>query len=284
MISYTDSLTFKNGANQVINMDSTGNVNINNSLNVFGNSSINGSVTISGNSSVTGNSSVMGNSSITGLQTIAGNTSIGGNLTVTGSSTICPIGTILMWTKGTPPTGYLLCNGQSLSTTGYSNLYSVIGYTFGGAVGNFNVPNYQNYMPIGAGNSYSLGNTGGSSTTALAIGNMPNHNHTLGSVSASSSFSNGATSSAGSHQHTVYGYTNGVGGGGDSQYSLLTNSNSSPAPNNNKSNGTDVQGSHSHSVTGSVSTSISGSTDSSGSGSSFSTISPYLAIYFIIKY
>ena len=38
--------------------------------------------------------------------------------------------------------GWLLCNGASYLTTDYPDLFSVIGYTFGGSNSQFNVPNY----------------------------------------------------------------------------------------------------------------------------------------------
>ena len=43
----------------------------------------------------------------------------------------------------TEKTGWLLCDGASYSTTDYPELFAVIGYTFGGSEGNFNVPNYK---------------------------------------------------------------------------------------------------------------------------------------------
>jgi len=43
------------------------------------------------------------------------------------------------------PTGWLLCNGSSYSTSAYSSLYSVIGNSYGSVgAGFFNVPNYIN--------------------------------------------------------------------------------------------------------------------------------------------
>lgn len=39
------------------------------------------------------------------------------------------------------PSGWLLCNGTSYSTSTYSNLFGVVGYTYGGSGSSFNVPN-----------------------------------------------------------------------------------------------------------------------------------------------
>ena len=70
-------------------------------------------------------------------------------------------GMIAMWATATAPTGYVLCNGASLDTTTYANLFAVIGYTFGGSSANFNVPDYRNNFPIGSGTN-ALAATGGS--------------------------------------------------------------------------------------------------------------------------
>jgi len=70
-------------------------------------------------------------------------------------NTGAPIGSLLMWGGNTnPPTNYLFCSGQSISTTTYSALFAVIGYTYGGGGGNFTLPNFHNgsygVMPIGS--------------------------------------------------------------------------------------------------------------------------------------
>ena len=49
-------------------------------------------------------------------------------------------GFILVSPTNTIPSGYLECNGTSLSTTTYSSLFSVIGYTYGGSGSSFNLP------------------------------------------------------------------------------------------------------------------------------------------------
>lgn len=51
-------------------------------------------------------------------------------------------GTIMFYTKDTPPVGYLKANGAAISRTTYSNLFDIIGTTFGSGDGSttFNVP------------------------------------------------------------------------------------------------------------------------------------------------
>ena len=74
-------------------------------------------------------------------------------------------GSVLMYASNTIPTtqtisginDFLLCDGSSYSTITYSELYAVIGTTFGGSGSNFNVPDYRTYFPVGVGGSFVLG-------------------------------------------------------------------------------------------------------------------------------
>jgi microcystin-dependent protein len=102
-----------------------------------------------------------------------------------------PTGSVIMWTNTTPPLGWLLCNGQAVSRISYSGLFAIIGLSFGSGdgVNTFNLPNYQNMMPIGAGAAYGLAATGGSVTSTLVTANIPSHNHSAVSTSTSSSSS-----------------------------------------------------------------------------------------------
>ena len=55
-----------------------------------------------------------------------------------------PVGAVLPFTAGgVIPTGYLVCNGQAVSRTTYSDLFDVIGVNYGSTTGsNFKVPDY----------------------------------------------------------------------------------------------------------------------------------------------
>lgn len=52
-----------------------------------------------------------------------------------------PAGTVIWFSGKSLPSGYLVCNGQSLKKATYANLFNAIGYTYGGSGDNFNVPN-----------------------------------------------------------------------------------------------------------------------------------------------
>ena len=181
------------------------------------------------------------------------------------------VGEIKMWGVASAPTGYLLCNGAAVSRATYAALFAVYGTTFGSGDGatTFNVPDFRDRMPIGAGSTYSLAATGGSATTTISSSNLPSHTHSFSATS-------GGTSTSLSHQHNLLGsadhYVADGGGarGGASSYPWSLG-------------GTDygaymtASGSldHTHSV--------SGTTGSAGSGTAATTISPYLGIYYIIK-
>ena len=53
------------------------------------------------------------------------------------------IGTVKSWPTSSIPTGYLECNGASIDTTTYADLYAIIGYQYGGSGASFNIPDYR---------------------------------------------------------------------------------------------------------------------------------------------
>jgi len=74
-------------------------------------------------------------------------------------------GTVMMYASNSIPTtqtisginDFLLCDGSSYSTSTYSVLFGVIGTTFGGSGGNFNVPDFRTFFPAGVGSGFVLG-------------------------------------------------------------------------------------------------------------------------------
>ena len=91
-----------------------------------------------------------------------------------------PVGAVLPFAAASPPAGYLLCNGQSISRSAYSKLFSVIGVTYGADNNSsFKVPDLRDRFIVGAGNSYSVGTKGGAATVQLTINEMPSHAHKL---------------------------------------------------------------------------------------------------------
>lgn len=78
-----------------------------------------------------------------------------------------PVGSIMPFvSSNNAPIGWLLCNGQSVTTSLYSELFAVIGYNYGGSGADFNVPNLINKTLYGVQN-----NPATSTTYSIASGN-----------------------------------------------------------------------------------------------------------------
>lgn len=107
-----------------------------------------------------------------------------------------PVGTVVTYAGASAPDGWLACNGAAVSRTTYAALYAVLGTTYGVGDGSttFNVPNLVDRTVVGAGGTYTRGQTGGAATVALTTAQLPAHDH----------------GSAGAHIHTVPSYTVGV--------------------------------------------------------------------------
>lgn len=104
-----------------------------------------------------------------------------------------PIGTVQPYAGTAAPNGWLFCDGSSISTTAYPELFSAIGYTYGGSGTSFTVPDLRGRVPAGRDNmggsaasrltntvlsaSDTLGATGGAQTHALTTAQLPAHKH-----------------------------------------------------------------------------------------------------------
>ena len=103
---------------------------------------------------------------------IESNLNIGGNLTVDGTfpGHTVPIGSVLAWTTGIAPVGYLLNDGTSYLRATYSDLFDIIGTTYGSVDGtHFNVPK----------SDYE---TGWTICTAWTLGNSITINHGMNTI------------------------------------------------------------------------------------------------------
>jgi microcystin-dependent protein len=103
---------------------------------------------------------------------------------------LTPAGVINQYAGAAAPSGWLLCDGSPVSRSTYAALFSAIGTTYGAGDGSttFNLPDLRGRVLIGkaaSGTFATLGATGGAETHAIALTELPAHDHG-GSVSATS--------------------------------------------------------------------------------------------------
>jgi microcystin-dependent protein len=83
------------------------------------------------------------------------------------------------------PVGWAQCNGQIISISQNTAVFSLLGTNFGGnGVSNFQLPNLQGSFPLAYGQGAGLtnrdiGEVGGSPTVALTVSELPAHSHTV---------------------------------------------------------------------------------------------------------
>ncbi len=94
-----------------------------------------------------------------------------------------PIGAVSIFAGTVAPEGWLLCDGSAISRSTYSDLFNVIGTTYGTGDGDttFNLPNLKGKIPVGYDISDSdfnvVGKTGGEKTHTLTVDEIPAHTH-----------------------------------------------------------------------------------------------------------
>jgi microcystin-dependent protein len=90
---------------------------------------------------------------------------------------------IRIFTGGFAPKGWALCDGQLMSISQNTALFSLLGTTYGGnGTSNFALPNLQGCAPMQAGQGpglslRDLGETAGEQTVTLLQTEMPSHSH-----------------------------------------------------------------------------------------------------------
>jgi len=195
----------------------------------------------------------------------------GAAFTYQGHSEVTPTGTIVAYAGSTAPDGWLLCDGSSYSLPSalYSNLFTLIGTTYGGTqtngIGNFQVPNLKGKFIIGAGTGYTLNSTGGNAggNLTLTTANLPAHSHSITDPG---------------HYHWL---PSGHSGGSYENWGMVTAgssigwqvepptlpANANPDPAYTSGSATNITG-----------------TNNTGSGTAVSIMPPYISLNYIIKY
>jgi microcystin-dependent protein len=86
----------------------------------------------------------------------------------------------IRWFAGSVlPERWLPCHGQLVPVDEYGGLHEVIGYDFGGAGGEFRLPDLRGRVPVGVGNGIAFKQVGGLEKVALSPDQMPVHLHQL---------------------------------------------------------------------------------------------------------
>ena len=163
------------------------------------------------------------------------------------------IGMIVLWSgnTGSIPTGFALCNGQTVN-------------------GN-TTPNLTDRFVVGAGNGYGVGASGGSANSTLV-----SHSHTINNHTHTYS----ATTNSDSHTHTseITGY--GVVATGPRGFGFIGLGGPGGYPGGYPDLNTD---SHSHTISGTTSNPSNTGTNSQGSSSTNTNLPPYYALCYIMK-
>jgi microcystin-dependent protein len=95
------------------------------------------------------------------------------------------LGSLMLVPYNFAPLGFALCQGQLMSISQNTALFSLLGTQFGGdGRSTFGLPNLQGSLAIGKGQGpglqdYVMGETGGSPSVTLIGSTVPQHNHTV---------------------------------------------------------------------------------------------------------
>jgi microcystin-dependent protein len=204
-------------------------------------------------------------------------------------TTALPIGSIIMWfgASTSVPTGWQVCNGTN------------------------GTPDLRDRFVVGAGSSYSLGDTGGADTVTLDVTQIPAHNHTATTntvnLAHTHTFSGSGTTSsvnlahnhtgvtdlhAGHNHNTTGGGSLAAGGGYRAATSDFTRDTSVAGAHTHSLNINNALGSHDHTVsvsgtTGAMSANQSHShtvtVANTGGGNAHENRPPYFALFYIMR-
>ena len=135
---------------------------------------------------------------------------------------LVPLGTIIEASTNTAPTygTWLPADNREISVETYPEYYAALGSptlssepSLAAPLGKYRIPDRRDRVSVGAGGSYSLGSSGGVSSQALSLNQIPPHTHTA---------DHSHTASTAPHTHTPYlaggrprGYNEGTGANGD---------------------------------------------------------------------
>jgi microcystin-dependent protein len=98
------------------------------------------------------------------------------------------LGEIRAFSFGFAPSGWALCNGQTLPINQNQALFALLGVTYGGnGTQTFMLPNLQGRVAIGVSGSLVQGQTAGEETVTLTSAQLPAHGHLVNAAANGSS-------------------------------------------------------------------------------------------------
>jgi microcystin-dependent protein len=105
--------------------------------------------------------------------------------------TFIPPGTIMMGIAGSM-SGYLLCNGQTISRATYANLFAVLGTAYGAGNGTttFKIPDFRGMFLRGTGTHGVYTNRSGPSLGAVQMDQIASHTHSLSNAQPNYQYGN----------------------------------------------------------------------------------------------
>ena len=170
-----------------------------------------------------------------------------------------PTATILPWSSASVPSGFLECNGQTVSRSTYAALFAIVGTTYGAGDGSstFGLPDLQDNVPVGKSNNKALASTGGANTVT-----------STGNVAGSTANATLSESQLASHAHPIN--QNNSGPGSDTLFSMSQAGQVSPG-NSRSTRNTGSGSGHSHNMSANF------------AGDATSVLQPYLTVIYIIK-
>tara|TARA_R100001594_G_scaffold150283_1_gene210853 strand:- start:6089 stop:6676 length:588 start_codon:yes stop_codon:yes gene_type:complete len=172
-----------------------------------------------------------------------------------------PTGTIVPWSTGSVPTGFLECAGAAVSRTTYAALFAIISTTYGTGDGSttFNLPNLQDNVAVSKSPTKNLASTGGANTVT-----------STGNVGGSTANATLSEAQLASHSHNIT--AAGPYQTSPPAMSFLDMPYKSPYnPSARGTNNTGSDGGHSHNMSATF------------TGDATSVLQPYLTVMYVIK-
>lgn len=169
-------------------------------------------------------------------------------------------GIIIPWTSTSVPSGFLECTGAAVSRSTYSDLFAVVGTTYGAGDGSstFNIPDLQDAVVVNKSPAKALASTGGANTVA-STGNISG---SLANTTISEAMLPDHTHEQGFGPDAAAALQNNMGMGQSALRGSFTPFSSPPVGGG---------GAHTHPLSGNI------------SGTATSVLQPYLALIYVIK-